>query len=108
MLQSMHHLKSTSFGNLTCLAIASALLVACSDDDTPDTGNGGRGGSSGASGAAGASGASGSGGASGASGASGAAGSAGNAGSTGMPDGGSEPPCRDCVELRVPIDDSDQ
>jgi hypothetical protein len=109
MLHSMHHLESTSFGSLTCLAIAGALLVACGDDDPAATGNGGRGGSSGAAGAAGAAGASGASGSAGASGASGASGSAGNGGSTGMPDGGGEPPpCRDCVELRVPIDDSDQ
>jgi hypothetical protein len=102
MLQGMQQLKSTSFGSLTRLAIAGSLLVACGDDDPSDVGNGGRAGSGGAAGASGASGSA------GASGASGASGSGGNGGSTGTPDGGAEPPCRDCVELRVPIDDSDQ
>jgi hypothetical protein len=111
MLHGMQHLESTSFGNLTRLAIAGSLLIACGDDGPSDVGNGGRAGSAGtagASGASGSAGASGASGSAGASGASGASGSGGNGGSTGMPDGGAEPPCRDCVELRVPIDDSDQ
>ncbi|HTV17080.1 MAG TPA: hypothetical protein VMG12_00375 [Polyangiaceae bacterium] len=92
--------------------MASALLAACSEDDDPTPANGGSGGSSaGASGAAGAAGAAGSAGAAGAAGSAGAAGAAGNGPTPpdgSGPDGGSAPPCRDCVELRVPVDDSDQ
>lgn len=113
MLLSMLKLESSCCARFGGLAIAGALLLACGDDDVgPGAGSGGRsgsGGSAGAAGAAGSAGASGAAGSAGVSGSGGAGGSGGSGGSGGVPDGGAEPPpCRDCVELRVPVDDSDQ
>lgn len=108
---------------LGAFSLAGALIGACGDDDTPSTGNGGTSGRAGSAGSAGSAGTNGNAGNAGNGGMPGNGGTGGGNGGTGggnagtggtggtggtdvdpdAGDGGGEPPCTGCVELRVPV-----